>query len=246
MKDDTEVRNAIKATWLNEAGATPFLRASLCGDVKVMELLLKHGADPKIPTDDGTTALAALSGVGFTKGFMQDLEGADTSVKAIKLLIASGIDVNAANKDKVTALHGAAHKNFVEAIQLLADNGADLHRRESAARHLRTQQGVPRQHRARLGVRRADGRRSVCLSPGSRRSRGEAAQGSAPAARSLRLHGWRNRGRALNGTQYARTAPRPEAGPVNRPSLRSTVTPRSPRRYDGVVRPVRLGAMTGS
>lgn len=126
VKDDTEMRNAIKATWLNEAGATPFLRASLCGDYTVMKLLLEHGADPKIPTEDGTTALAALSGVGFTKGFMQDIEGTETSVRALKLLIDSGIDVNAANKDNVTALHGAAHKNFVEAIQLLVDHGADL------------------------------------------------------------------------------------------------------------------------
>lgn len=126
VKDDTEMRNAIKATWLNEAGATPFLRASLCGDYTVMKLLLEHGADPKIPTEDGTTALAALSGVGFTKGFMQDIEGPETSLRALELLIDSGIDVNAANKDNVTALHGAAHKNFVAAIQLLVDHGADL------------------------------------------------------------------------------------------------------------------------
>ncbi|MEJ0035813.1 MAG: ankyrin repeat domain-containing protein [Gammaproteobacteria bacterium] len=126
VKDDTEMRNAIKATWLNEAGATPFLRASLCGDYTVMKLLLEHGADPKIPTEDGTTALAALSGVGFTKGFMQDIEGPETSLRAIKLLIDSGIDVNAANKDNVTALHGAAHKNFAAAIQLLVDHGGDL------------------------------------------------------------------------------------------------------------------------
>lgn len=126
INDDTEMRNAIKATWLNEAGATPFLRASLCGDYTVMKLLLEHGADPKIPTEDGTTALAALAGVGFTKGFMEDIEGTDTSIKALRLLIDSGIDVNAANKDNVTALHGAAHKNFVEAIQLLVENGGDL------------------------------------------------------------------------------------------------------------------------
>jgi uncharacterized protein len=126
INDDTEMRNAIKATWLNEAGATPFLRASLCGDYTVMKLLLEHGADPKIPTQDGTTALAALAGVGFTKGFMEDIEGTDTSIKALRLLIDSGIDVNAANKDNVTALHGAAHKNFVGAIQLLVEHGGDL------------------------------------------------------------------------------------------------------------------------
>ncbi len=120
------MRNAIKATWLNEAGATPFLRASLCGDLPVMKLLLAHGADPKIPTEDGTTTLAALSGVGFTKGFMEDIDGPEVSLQALQLLLDAGIDVNAANKDKVTALHGAAHKNFVGAIQLLVDHGGDL------------------------------------------------------------------------------------------------------------------------
>ncbi len=126
VRGDTDMRNAIKATWLNEAGATPFLRASLCGDVQVMKYLLDHGADPKIPTFDNTTALAALSGVGYTKGFMQDIDGPEASVKDIQMLIDAGIDVNAANKDKVTALHGAAHKNFTGAIQLLVDHGADL------------------------------------------------------------------------------------------------------------------------
>ena len=32
VKANTEIRNGQRATWLNEAGATPFLRAALCGD----------------------------------------------------------------------------------------------------------------------------------------------------------------------------------------------------------------------
>src|SRR5690606_14994429 len=38
----------------------------------------------------------------------------------------AGIDLDAKNDDEVAAIHGAAHKNFVEGIQLLVDHGADL------------------------------------------------------------------------------------------------------------------------
>lgn len=126
LQADTEVHNSIRSTWLDEAGATPFLRASLCGDLKVMKLLLAHGADPKIATTDGTTALMALAGVGYTKGFMKDVGSLEESMEAMKILIDSGIDLEAKNDDEVRAIHGAAHKNFVQGIQMLVDAGADL------------------------------------------------------------------------------------------------------------------------
>lgn len=123
---DTEVHNSIRSTWLAEAGGTAFLRAALCGDLKVMKLLLEHGADPLIATTDGTTALMALSGVGYTKGFMKDVGNLEESMEALQILIDAGIDINAKNSDEVSAIHGAAHKNFVQGIQLLVDHGANL------------------------------------------------------------------------------------------------------------------------
>jgi len=126
LKANTEVHNAITATWIREPGATAFMRASLCGDLEVMKYLLAHGADPKINTNDGTTALMALSGVGYADGFMRDFGGPKESLEAMQLLIDLGIDVNAKNSDGVIALHGAAHKNFLEGIQLLVDHGGDL------------------------------------------------------------------------------------------------------------------------
>ena len=126
LKADTEVHNAIAATWLREAGATPFLRASLCADLEVMKLLLAHGADPKLNTNDGTTTLMAISGVGYAEGFMHDFGTPEQSLTAKKLLLDLGIDVNAKNSDGITALHGAAHKNFVAGIELLVQHGGDL------------------------------------------------------------------------------------------------------------------------
>jgi ankyrin repeat protein len=126
LKADTEVRNDFRAIWLEETGATPFLRASFTGDLEVMKLLLAHGADPKIATGDGTTALMALAGVGYADGFIHDIGGPEQSLVAMKMLIDLGIDVNAKTTGGITALHGAANKNFVGAIQLLVDHGADL------------------------------------------------------------------------------------------------------------------------
>ncbi len=125
LKDNTEIRNGQRATWLNEAGATPFLRAALCGDIEVMKLLLAHGADPKITTDDKTTTLMAAAGVGYTDGFIHDRSEEET-IEAMKLILDLGGDVNAKNEQDLTALHGAAHKASLAEIQLLVDRGADL------------------------------------------------------------------------------------------------------------------------
>src|SRR4029434_5873173 len=46
---------------LNRIGATPFLLAAKSVDVPLMRLLLERGADPKLKTDDQTTALMAAA-----------------------------------------------------------------------------------------------------------------------------------------------------------------------------------------
>ena len=53
VKDSTETRTVFTNQWLDENGATAFLRASQSGDVALMKLLLAHGADPKIDDDAG-------------------------------------------------------------------------------------------------------------------------------------------------------------------------------------------------
>jgi ankyrin repeat protein len=126
IRGNTEVHNGIAATWLREAGATAFLRAAFCADLRVMKLLLAHGADPNIATNDKTTALMALSGVGYADGFTRDFGPEKESLEAMQLLVDLGAQVNAVNVDGVTALHGAAHKNFLAGIQYLVAKGGDL------------------------------------------------------------------------------------------------------------------------
>jgi ankyrin repeat protein len=131
LKGNTDSYGA--TTWLVEAGATALLRASFCGDLEVMKLLMAHGADPLITTNDGTTTLMALAGVGYGDGFTSDFGPPEQSVEAMKLLLDAGVPVNAMTKEKITALHGAAHKNFVLGIQYLVDHGADLTMRSQRA-----------------------------------------------------------------------------------------------------------------
>src|SRR5262249_35664777 len=108
-KANFQSRNGQGGTWMKEAGATPFVRAALNGDVTVMKMLLPYGADPNIPTEDHTTALMALAGVGYAEGFIFHHSQEET-MQALRLVLELGADVNAANDRGLTALHGAAHR----------------------------------------------------------------------------------------------------------------------------------------
>ena len=120
-----EVHQANTSLWLKGPGATPLLRAALCGDLTVVRLLLDHGADPSIPTFDQTTPLMAASGVGWAEGFTVEYSE-DETLQLVKLLLDLGAPINTANNDGITALHGAAYKGANKVVQLLVDRGADL------------------------------------------------------------------------------------------------------------------------
>jgi ankyrin repeat protein len=50
---------------VDPAGATPFWRASEVGDVDAMRLLVAHGGDSSIETNEGVSPLMVLSGAGY-------------------------------------------------------------------------------------------------------------------------------------------------------------------------------------
>ena len=125
VKDSTETRTVFTNQWLDENGATAFLRASQSGDVDLMKLLLAHGADPKIPTALGVTALQVAAGIGWVEGITYEWSPQAT-LEAVKMLVDLGVDVNAQADTGRTALHGAAHKGRADVIQVLADHGAKL------------------------------------------------------------------------------------------------------------------------
>jgi len=125
IKEKTEVHQGMSALWLKEPGATPLLRAALCGDLELVKLLIAHGADPMKPTFDHTTPLMVASGVGWAPGMLHE-RSADQTVELVKLLLSLGADVNAANDHGITALHGAAYKGANNSVQVLVDHGAKL------------------------------------------------------------------------------------------------------------------------
>jgi ankyrin repeat protein len=131
--DSTETRTIFTMQWLYEAGATPFLRAAQSADLPLMKLFLAHGADPKIPTSNGDTALMVASGIGWVEGVTFEWSEAD-NVEAVKMCLDLGIDPNLANKDGRTALHGAAHKGRNDVVQLLVDHGAKLDAHDNGSR----------------------------------------------------------------------------------------------------------------
>ena len=102
------------------AGATPFVLAAASGDVGIMRTLLAKGADPKLTTNDGVTALMAAAGVGLADDRMP--EEAKGALEAVKMLVEMGFDVNAATKDCAwTALHGAAYIGANDIIRYLVE-----------------------------------------------------------------------------------------------------------------------------
>ena len=125
MKDTTETRTVFTNQWLDENGATAFLRASQSGDLVVMKLLLAHGADPKIATALHVTALQVAAGIGWVEGITYEWSPAST-LEAVKMLLDLGLDPNVQADTGRTALHGAAHKGRSDVVQVLVDHGAKL------------------------------------------------------------------------------------------------------------------------
>ncbi len=129
MKDSTETRTVFTNQWLDENGATAFLRASQSGDVVLMKLLLAHGADPSIDTVLHVTPLQVAAGIGWVEGITYEWSPQAT-LEAVKMLIDLGADVNAQADTGRTAMHGAAHKGRTDVIQVLYDHGAKLDTRD--------------------------------------------------------------------------------------------------------------------
>jgi ankyrin repeat protein len=105
-------------------GVTPFVRAAHTGDTVIMKMLLDADANPRIATKAGVNALMSAAGVGWrdgkTKGSVEEV------LEALKMTIALGLDVNAANDRGETALHGAAQRGAKPIIDFLAANGANF------------------------------------------------------------------------------------------------------------------------
>ena len=114
---------------LNRLGATAFLLAAKVTDVEAMRVLLDAGADPLVPTADGTTPLMVAAGLaiwnpGEDGGSLSGQE--DEVLEAVRICVDLGNDVNAANYRGETALHGGAFRGANNVVDYLVEQGADL------------------------------------------------------------------------------------------------------------------------
>ena len=113
----------------NRLGATAFVLAAKVTDVEAMRLLLEAGANPTIPTADGTTPLMLAAGLaiwnpGEDGGSFTGQE--EEVLEAVRITLEGGNDVNAGNYRGETALHGVAFRGVNIVADYLVEQGADL------------------------------------------------------------------------------------------------------------------------
>jgi uncharacterized protein len=109
-------------TWVDPTGATTFWRAAEAVDVEAMRLLIRAGADPKLPAFDGVTPLMVAAGLGWAPNFSRN---APDRLDAVKYCLELGLDVNTKSQKGYTALHGSAFLGDNDLITFLSDHGAD-------------------------------------------------------------------------------------------------------------------------
>ena len=114
-------------------GATPYLLAAASPDPEVMRMLASAGADPKTKTKNGLTALMLAAGLGRGQDFTNPEKA--IALEAVRIAFDAGVDVNAANEEGLTAMHGAALNGADGVVQFLVSKGAQLDVRD---RHQQT------------------------------------------------------------------------------------------------------------
>ena len=114
---------------LNEVslqGATPLVLAAEVNNIGAIKVLLEAGADPRIPTEQGTTALMLSAGGGTDIQRARAPEERAMAIETAKLLVERGTEVNAVGQYGWTALHAAAYQGLTDVIEFLVSKGANI------------------------------------------------------------------------------------------------------------------------
>ena len=114
--------------------------AARFSEPSVMRLLVKHGADPlfvhhadykvgesnPVRRREAMTVLMAAAGMGGGTPWVQPDRGEREALalEAVKLVVESGVDVNAANTDGRTALDAATALKYETVVKFLVEKGA--------------------------------------------------------------------------------------------------------------------------
>jgi ankyrin repeat protein len=128
-------QNALTGMQVSPIGATPFWLAAHYDDANIMRILAAGGANPLLETRDKTTPIMTAAGVDYIEG--EDRYGRRwyqnttmplqlAALEAVKAALELGGDVNGANADGLTPMHGAAYMGSTLLTQFLFDHGAKL------------------------------------------------------------------------------------------------------------------------
>jgi ankyrin repeat protein len=120
----TKPRPSIAGGYEDSVGATAFLLASSADDLEMMQLLIKAGADPKIPTATNATALMAATGLNHGIGESPATEA--EALAAVKFLLDLGVDPKGATTFGENALFGPAYRGWNTLLAQLVDLGVDV------------------------------------------------------------------------------------------------------------------------
>jgi ankyrin repeat protein len=107
-------------------GATPLALAADINNLDAVKALVDGGADPLIPTEQGTTPLMLAAGAGTDTVRSRSPAERAVAIQTVKFLVDRGADVNAAGQFGWTALHSATYQGLNDVIEFLAAKGAKL------------------------------------------------------------------------------------------------------------------------
>ncbi len=121
-----EKQTAVTVNGIVLQGATPLALAADINNLDAVKALVDGGADPLIPTEQGTSPLMLAAGAGTDTVRSRSPEERAIAIQTVKFLVGQGADVNAAGQFGWTALHSATYQGLNDVIEFLAVKGAKL------------------------------------------------------------------------------------------------------------------------